>query len=76
MYANNSFNVLLFILLGKKLRDDVIQLFKFKRVSKTDITNIVASSNGDLNQIEKRKSSKRLMSLAARETNGDVDFVV
>ena len=76
MYANNSFNVLLFILLGKKLRDDVIQLFKFKRVSKTAITNIVASSNGDLNQIEKRKSSKRLMSLAARETNGDVDFVV
>jgi hypothetical protein len=80
MYANNSFNVLLFILLGKKLRNDVIQLFKFKRVSKTAITTQMhaASSNGDLNQIEKRKtssSSKRLMSLA-RESNGDVDFVV
>ena len=67
MYANNSFNVLLFILTGKTLRNDVIKLFRFKRVSKT---RIVETPNGDFNLIENNNKSKKLLP----ETNG-VDFV-
>jgi hypothetical protein len=64
MYANNSFNVLLFILLGKTLRNDVIQLFRFKRVSKTRMSG---GENLNINENANFKKRSRRMSSAIAE---------
>ena len=48
MYANNSFNILFFILLGKTLRKEMIQLFACKRVSSSKRTNKAKETANEL----------------------------
>jgi hypothetical protein len=64
MYANNSFNVLLFILLGKTLRNDVIQLFRFKRVSKTRMSGGAENLNTNENANFKKRSRRMSSAIA------------